>query len=292
VKKSDVTLLIPEDASARLGRVTNATGQLQVGDISVAYREHGAGDPVLLVHGLAQDLRSWAAVQADLADWRTIAYDLRGHGETSLGDADGTLEQLGLDLVGLLEQLGPAVVAGFSLGGTVALWAAARRPDLVSGLVVLGTSSAVGRSAADFYGERIELFRAGDRDAMLSALRDDSAPALATSGVDLDALARERLEAVGDGGGYCSAAAAMARLRDEPLTPDLGKIAADVLVVGGEHDSFCPRRAADIMLGELPSAKYVEIPGAGHLMAIDAPEATASAIRDYLRAHAADEPAA
>lgn len=265
---------------------------MKVGDITVAYRERGDGELVVLIHGLAQDSRGWEQVQEALSDWRTVAYDLRGHGETTVGAPQGTLEQLGEDLVGLLEQLGPAVVVGFSLGGTIALWAAAERPDLVRGLVVLGTSSTVGRAAADFYGQRIELVGEGDRAAILAALRDDTAAAIATPDADVDAVADRRLEAIGDGRGYRSAAAAMARLRDEPLTPRLRDIDGDVLVVGGELDAFCPRRAADIMLAELKSAAYEELPDSGHLMEIDAPAAMAAAIRGYLESRSAGESAA
>jgi pimeloyl-ACP methyl ester carboxylesterase len=274
--------LIRSQPSIKLQAVPASAQHLTCGDIQVAVREHGEGELVVLAHGLAQDHGSWALTQQELGGWRTVAYDLRGHGETTLGEADGTLEQLGADLICLLEQLGPAVVVGFSLGGTVALWAAAQRPDLVRGLVVIGSSSVVGRGAAEFYEQRIELVRAGDRDAILAALRDDSAAAIATPGVDVDAIAAARLKAIGDGGGYCNASAAMARLREEPLTPRLADIECDVLVVGGEEDTFCPRRAADIMLAELPSATYAEVPGSGHLMEIDAPDAMTAEIRRFL----------
>ncbi len=68
-------------------------------DIEVRFRAAGEGRPVVMLHGLAQDGRSWAGVQAALGGWRSYALDLRGHGATTLGAADGTLEQLGADLI-------------------------------------------------------------------------------------------------------------------------------------------------------------------------------------------------
>jgi pimeloyl-ACP methyl ester carboxylesterase len=55
-----------------------------------------------------------------------------------------------------------------------------------------------------------------------------------------------------------------------------------VEVVGAEHDAFCPRKAADILVDALPDATYHEIPGAGHLMAVDAPDAVTATLIQLL----------
>ena len=66
------------------------------GDIETAWFEVGRGAPLVLVHGLADDHRLWRKVVPDLSvSHRLILYDLRGHGETTLGAANGTLAQLG-----------------------------------------------------------------------------------------------------------------------------------------------------------------------------------------------------
>lgn len=256
--------------------------RIPVGDIEVACTERGEGPPVVLVHGLAEDRRSWATVQAAIGARHTLAVDLRGHGGTTLGDAEGTLAQLGADLARLLEtRTGPAACVGYSLGGTVVLWAAAHHPDLVSRAVVTGTSTVVGRAAVDFFAARIEAI-GRDREAFAADLREDTRAQIATRGHDLDAIVARRLEAIGDGGGYVNAARAMMRLRDEPLTPLLASVRCPVTVIGGEHDAFCPRRAADIMLDALARASYREIAGAGHLMTVDRPAEYAAAIREAL----------
>jgi pimeloyl-ACP methyl ester carboxylesterase len=253
--------------------------RLALGDIEVAYSAVGAGPPLVLVHGLAEDGRTWADQQAALPHRRSYAPDLRGHGATTSGHGNGTLAQLGGDLVAFLETVsGPATVVGFSLGGTVALWAAAARPELVGHAIVLGTSSVVGRAAAAFYAERIELVRAGDPAAVREAIHADTAAALANPSVDVEAVVDQRLEAIGGGAGYVNAAAAMAALHHDPLTPRLAAIQGHVDVIGAEHDAFCPRKAADILLAALPRSSYREIPAAGHLMTVDAPEAVAGAL--------------
>lgn len=249
-----------------------------INDIQVAYSESGSpapgAGPVVLIHGLAEGRESWSVTQADLSGLHTFAYDLRGHGASSTGAGAGTLEQLGQDLLGFLEQVtGPATVVGFSLGGTIALWAAAERPDLVLRTVVLGTSSVVGRSAVGFYADRIEL--AGDTAAAAfrTAVRDDTAAGLFTAAPDLDALTQARLAAIGNGAGYVNASRAMAALHEFPLTPRLADITSHVDVVGAEHDAFCPAKAARIIVDALSDVTYWEVPDAGHLMNIDNPPA-------------------
>lgn len=254
-----------------------------VGDLQVAYTEAGSGAPLVLVHGLAEDKRTWSVQQDALADRRTFAYDLRGHGETTLGNAEGTLEQLGRDLLGFLERLtGPAAVVGFSLGGTVALWAAAERPQLVTRAVVFGTSSVVGRAAATFYADRIATAADAGSAEFRAALRDDTAAGLAVAHDRLDAVAAARLAAVGDGRGYVNAARAMAALNASPLTPRLADIKAHVDVVGATADTFCPPKAAAIITDALADVTYHEIPDAGHLMNIDNPAAVTDVLRTAL----------
>jgi 3-oxoadipate enol-lactonase len=258
-------------------------GMVTVGDIDVAYTEAGAGRPVVLVHGLAEDRGSWLAQQLELPDVRTFAYDLRGHGRTSLGMPDATLAQLGEDLVGFLEQLtGPATVVGFSLGGTIALWAAAERPELVAHVIVLGTSSIVGRAAAEFYADRIAKSADTAVDTFRDALRNDTAAALTVARDRLDEVLDARLRAVGDGRGYANAAAAMAALRTSPLTPRLADVRAHVDVVGAADDSFCPPKAAAILVDALLDVTLHEIPNAGHLMNIDQPAAVTATLRAVL----------
>lgn len=268
-----------------MNRTGASTGRKIIGDIEVAWTEAGRidGAAVVLIHGLAEGRASWVVQQAELDEVRTYAYDLRGHGDTTLGRAEASLEQLGRDLIGFLEAVtGPAVVVGFSLGGTVALWAAAERPDLVTRAIVLGTSSTVGRAAVGFYEKRIAAARDTSSAEFRSALRDDTLAALVTATEQLDAVVDARLAAVGEGGGYINAARAMAALRESPLTPRLSNVKVHVDVVGATGDTFCPRKAAQIILDALPDATYVEIPDAGHLMNIDNPQGVTDALRTRL----------
>lgn len=246
----------------------------------------GRGPEAVLLHGLGETHDSWLMQQRALSsEFRTYAYDVRGHGDTPIGDADGTLEQLGGDLIELLEALGPEprALVGYSLGGTVVLLAAATRPDLVSRVVAIGSSSVVGSRAAEGYRETIDLVRSGDRDAIRESFREHTLLCLYREGaIDVDAAVEQDLAALGDGDGYCNACEAMAGVHDRPLTPLLASVRCPTLIVGGEHDAFCPRKAQDIMLEALPDARYVELKDVGHYMTLEDPPALTQVLRTFL----------
>jgi 3-oxoadipate enol-lactonase len=253
----------------------------RLGDIEVAYRPAGEGARVVLLHGLAQDHEMWGAQQRDLPA-STLAYDLRGHGRTTVGEADGTLAQLGQDLIAFLERFGPAHCAGFSLGGTIALWAAAERPDLMQSVVAVATSSVVGRRAVAGVRERIELFEKGDAGAMREVLLEDTRQQLARGTATAEEIVEGRMKAIGDGRGYINGARAMAGMHEQPLNDALSRIELPVLVVAGERDVVCPPRAAEIMLEHLPSAEYEELSGAGHLITDEDPDTLTRVLSTWL----------
>ena len=90
------------------------------------------------------------------------------------------------------------------------------------------------------------------------------------------------MAAIADPAGYVNAARALRRMREHPLNDRLEHITMPVLVVGGERDVWCPRRAAEIMLEHLAHAHFEELSGVGHLMMEDAPDRLIAVIRRWL----------
>lgn len=108
--------------------------------LRIAYTESGAGDDaVFLLHGVTANQRVWEPIQAALAErYRVIAVDQRGHGNSAKPALGYGSEEYSDDVRGLIEALGGSgrnVVVGHSLGCRNAIVAAARFPDLVSGIV-------------------------------------------------------------------------------------------------------------------------------------------------------------
>src|SRR3954471_6841221 len=102
--------------------------------------EAGAGPTVLLLHGLGGAASNWTAVALPLAERaRVVVPELPGHGGSSALPAPvATLDAYAERVAGVLDA--PAVVAGHSLGGLVALALAVRHPEIVRGLVLAGSA--------------------------------------------------------------------------------------------------------------------------------------------------------
>jgi pimeloyl-ACP methyl ester carboxylesterase len=255
--------------------------RLRTDEVEISYLEAGSGSvPVVFIHGMAETAHScWSQQLGDLsADYHCYAVDLRGHGETTVGDADATLEQLGNDLLAFLEGVtGPAIVVGFSLGATIGLWAAAQQSDLVQHVIAMGGSSVISRGTAAFFQDRAGTIERHDLRPIQEEMRAEI-PAMFEANPDpvlaADYAAR-RIASIGEGRGYVNAARAMARMREFPLQPELANVKCTIDVVGGEKDSWCPRKASDIILEGLPAevGSYTEIPQVGHLMSVDDPKA-------------------
>lgn len=108
---------------------------------NIAYSDTGAGPLVVAVPGMG-DLRSTyddVAPALVEAGYRVVVTDLRGHGDSDTTFRTHGDDATGTDLIALVEHLdaGPAVLIGASMGASAAAWAAAERPDLVRGLVLL-----------------------------------------------------------------------------------------------------------------------------------------------------------
>jgi pimeloyl-ACP methyl ester carboxylesterase len=253
-------------------------------DIDVAWFEAGRGAPLVLIHGLADDHRAWRRAVPDLMlRHRLILYDLRGHGETSLGRPDGTLAQLGRDLVALLEAIGVerADVAGFSLGGTIAMRAAIDHPERVNRLVLVATSSRVGRSAADWYRERRKMVEHGD-EWLRETLDRDTADVYAQAPNELEEGLLIRRQSTADPRGYGNACAAMAALNGAPLDPELGGINAPTLIVASDLDQHCPPKAAEIIHAGIAGSRLEVFKGAGHAIPVERPKELGAAMNKFL----------
>src|SRR5919199_1749749 len=231
--------------------------QARCGDIEIAWYEVGRGEPLILIHGLADDHRAWRKVLPWLTmRHRVILYDFRGHGGTTLGQPDGTLRQLSTDLVALIDTLAvdKATLVGFSLGGTIAMRTAIDRPERVERLVAVATSSRVGRQAAEWYEQRPRLVDSGSDD-LVPTLEEDAADVYGNAPAELaDGLAIRR-QSTADPRGYGNACRAMARLNPEPLDPELARISAPTLVVAADRDQHCPPRAAEIIAQAVAGAR-------------------------------------
>ena len=141
---------------------------IRANGLEIAYRRAGEGPPIVLVHGAAEDGRSWQPQLAALADeFTVVAWDEPGAGGSS--DLPGTfgLADYANGLAALIEELalGPVHLAGLSWGGTVVLELYRHHPELVATLVLVDTYAGWKGSLPE---EEVRARLAGVRD-MLAA---------------------------------------------------------------------------------------------------------------------------
>jgi pimeloyl-ACP methyl ester carboxylesterase len=127
-------------AAQKRARTTAKTGYTPVNGLNLYYEIHGAGEPLILLHGGVVGITMFGPNLAELSKKRkVIAVELQGHGHTADIDRPLSFEAMADDIAALMKQLGigQADVMGFSLGGGVALQTAIRHPALVRKLVVV-----------------------------------------------------------------------------------------------------------------------------------------------------------
>ncbi|MBA3476333.1 MAG: alpha/beta fold hydrolase, partial [Actinobacteria bacterium] len=128
--------------------MTAATGLETRTAGSVRYHVGGKGGPLLLLHGLAGSTRNWVELLPDLVQrYRVLAVDLPGHAGSGRLPRGAPTADFAAAAAAVLEAEAsrPALVAGHSFGGLVALRLAQSRPELVRGLLLVspaGISSA------------------------------------------------------------------------------------------------------------------------------------------------------
>lgn len=257
--------------------------------MGLAYERRGEGPELVLLHGLGHRRQAWNAVIDLLTPHRTvIAVDLPGHGESPPLKADGTdpVEAIGLELADLLRELGleRPHVAGNSLGGALALGAAARgRARSVTGLSPAGFWAAPWQ-----YHYTKAVFEAmqspGPLKPYLPKLAQSTAGRAILHGAIVAHPSRMSAEqAIGDAQSFFRAREAVEQILAERLEfTEAAAIPADVpvTIAWGEKDRLLPRSQARVAKRQLPNARFVLLRGCGHVPMTDDPKSVAKVLLD------------
>lgn len=244
------------------------------------YDTAGEGPAVVFANSLGTDLRLWDAALRLLPGIRAIRFDLRGHGLSDLGPAEG-IAGFADDAAALIEAVagGPVVFVGLSIGGMIGQQLAASRPDLVSALVLSNTAVKMG--TVEGWNARIEAVRASGVESIADAVMERwFAPAFrATSGVALwrNMLAGCRAE------GYAAACSAIAAA---DLTAQAAGLRLPAMAIAGEADGASPADQVKATAGLIPGAIYHVIPGVGHLPCVEAPAEWAALAAPFIEEYA------
>ncbi len=245
------------------------------------YEVTGDGDPVILLHGFSLDRRMWDGQSAVLeGGHRVIRYDLRGHGRSAAPDAPYSNHD---DLLTVYETLGvpKAALVGLSAGAQAAVDFALAHPDRVTRLVLAspGLSGYRPEGSFEWMAGVFESIRAGDFDE--GARRWAETPLMKIQG-DPEAHAKMR-EIVLANAGVWSLRSNPVKPAEPPAIDRLSAIRVPTLVILGERDLPDTRRVADLLAAGIQGARKISVPGAGHLVNMEAPAVFNDALTEFLR---------
>lgn len=245
-----------------------------------AFTTLGAGPTVLMLHGIGGGHLVFAPQVETLASsgYRAVAWDMPGYGHSAPIEPY-TFKGLAQSCIKLIEALLQAddqsrpgvILLGHSIGGMVAQEVIARRPELVSKLVLCGTSPSFGKPDGDWQQQFIE-----QRTAPLDAGKSmaDLAELLVPQMVGPGSLPEGVRLAT-----HCMAQVppstyrrALEALVTFDRRANLAQIGVPTLLVAGEHDRNAPPAVMKKMAQTIPISTYIEMRGIGHLQNLEAPD--------------------
>jgi pimeloyl-ACP methyl ester carboxylesterase len=236
--------------------------------------ETGSGDPTLvLVHGAGGSPAVWTRQLEGLADAaRVVAVDLPGHGGSS-GDGCHAITDYAAVVGDVICALKPPVVlGGHSMGGGITQTVALTAPELLRGIVLVGTGARL-----RVLPELLSLLERGDYPASVELVQGRGwSPSAPPAMVEGGRRAMRETRGPVTRGDFlaCDGFDAIARV---------GQIRLPALVIVGEDDVLTPVKYATYLQSQIPGAQLVRIPRAGHYVPLEAPDAVNDAIRGFLQ---------
>jgi 3-oxoadipate enol-lactonase len=243
-----------------------------------------SGIPVIFIHGFPFSHTMWRPqLQSLPPKVRAIAYDVRGHGMSDVGDGQYSIELFVDDLMGLMDGLSipRAALCGLSMGGYIALRAVERHADRITGLVLADT-----RSDADGNEAKVK------RTASLKSVKADGSAAFGRNFVKAvfwegsfsrtpDAVEMIRTVIAGNSPlGIGGTLLALAARTD--TTESLNAIRVPTVILVGEHDVVTPPAAARAMHERIIGSQMFSIPDAAHMSNLENPAAFNRHLHEFL----------
>ncbi len=252
----------------------------------IYWDEQGTGEPVLLIQGLGWTSHMWYRTRRALvaANYRTIAFDNRGTGQSDVPPGPYTLPLMASDAAAVLDAAGVerAHVYGVSMGGMIAQEFTLQYPQRVRSLI-LGCTAAGGPNAVQ-----------ADAEVIQTLLRTDLSPAEAAEAANSFIYASEtpreridedmelRLQWSPKREGFMAQIQGIMMWEADSRLP---QIAAPTLVMHGDADRLVPHVNGHRVAGRIPNVQTFWMPRAGHIYSTDQPGVSEKAVLEFLSNH-------
>jgi 3-oxoadipate enol-lactonase len=253
------------------------------GEFRVALDGDRAAPVLILSNSLGCTLEMWdPQVAAFAQNYRLIRYDTRGHGGSPVTAGPYSFDDLGQDVLALLDALEveKAAFCGISMGGHTGLWLGVHARERLNAIAVCNSAAKIGTPQA--WGERAAMVRAGGVRAM-QALADSAAQRWFTESFiqaqpEVVRRAQDWIAHI-NAEGYAACCEALA---SSDLSRAIADIATPTLLLAGQFDPVTTLADAEAMQARIPGA-CLAVVAASHLSNLQAPQAFAQAILDFLK---------
>lgn len=259
---------------------------VQLADGVLNYRLDGPeGAPVLVLsNSLGTDHTMWdPQLPAFAAHFRVLRYDTRGHGQSLVTEGPYSIEQLGRDVLALLDALKieRAHFCGLSMGGLIGQWLGIHAGERLNRLIVCNTAAKIGND--EVWNPRIDIVLR-DREAAMVGLRDASierwfTKAYAQANPDQAKRITDMLAGTSPDGYAANCGA----VRDADFRDQLGEIKVPLLVISGSADAVTPPAGGRFIQEHVVGAEYAEFQAA-HLSNVEVGAPFSRRVIDFLLA--------
>ena len=231
--------------------------------VRLEHAEQGTGLPVIFLHGYSDSWRSFQSVLRYLPNsLHAIAVTQRGHGDSEQPTAGFRASDFASDLAAFMDDLGigQAVLVGHSLGSQIAQRFAIDHPDRTLGLVLIGAYATMRNNAAvqDLWTSTVSMLT-DPVDPTFVASFQLSTLARPVTAEWLDMMVAESLKVPA----YIWRETCAGILQDD-TTDDLGRIAAETLILWGDKDGLCSRGEQDVLTAGIGRSRLTVYRNGGH----------------------------
>ena len=258
--------------------------RVRSGDAEIAYEVLGDGPPVIFLHPFPVDHKFWLpALQTLLARYRVVLPDLRGHGDSDIGDGPATMERHSADIARVMDdvQIGRAAMVGVSIGGYALFEFWRRYRGRAAAFVLMDTKATIDttearrarlQSAAQVLERGTETFIDGLLLKLIGETTRRTRPDLVEAARKMMLrMSPEDVSQVQRG---------MAERPDSVAM--LKTINVPTLIVTGDEDTVTPVAEAELMRQNISGSEMKIIAKAGHYAAFEQPEESGKMLRQFL----------
>ncbi|AXQ21639.1 3-oxoadipate enol-lactonase [Acinetobacter wuhouensis] len=250
-------------------------------DAEINYQTFGdANNPAIVFsNSLGTKYSMWQVqIEHFQKDHFVICYDTRGHGQSSAPQGPYTIDQLGQDVINLLDHLNieKANFCGISMGGLTGQWLAIHKPEYFNHVIVCNTAAKIGQEQA--WLDRAKLVREQGLKpiAETAALRWFTERFIQSQTQIVQSLSNDLAASSAEGYASCCEALAKADLRE-----DLKNISVPVLVIAGQQDPVTTVADGQFMVDRIANAELFEI-DASHISNVEMPQEFNQALENFL----------